>query len=201
MTICTALDGPSCKNYFYYIFAVAVVGFFSCICCMIIKQRCFRSNQAASSRQPRTIPLRGEPHTDPESLSQPSRGGLASAVIRSMPSFQYNEHIRDECGREINECAICLFQFREEEYLRRLPNCEHVFHVSCSDTWLQMNSTCPLCRTNVLYDVEYVASVTMTTQMEPERSLGYHSLDLARTLPVRGACVSFTTKKRKEAPF
>lgn len=180
MTICTTPDRPSCKE-FYYILAAISLGSFSCICGMIIKQRCFPSNQAASRRQPRTIQLSGEHHTEPESLSQPSRGGLASAVIRSMPSFQYTQRIRDGCGRAISECAICLFQFQKEEYLRRLPNCEHVFHVSCSDTWLQMNSTCPLCRTNALYDVEEcVASITMMAQMERERPVGYHSSDLAR---------------------
>ncbi|KAG6497705.1 hypothetical protein ZIOFF_045609 [Zingiber officinale] len=156
------------------VFAAAAVSFLCLACIILIKKKCFPSTRvAASRRQRRRFPNPDEHRAGPESTSQTSRGGLASAVIRCMPSFQYKEAITDGCGREIAECAICQFEYRKGEYLRRLPNCGHVFHVSCSDTWLRMNSTCPLCRTSVMYDAE--ESVSMMAQLERERPLGYRS--------------------------
>ncbi|CAN1200430.1 RING-H2 finger protein ATL1 [Linum perenne] len=47
------------------------------------------------------------------------------------------------------ECAVCLNEFVDEEKLRRIPNCCHMFHIDCIDVWLQNNSNCPLCRTSM----------------------------------------------------
>lgn len=45
-------------------------------------------------------------------------------------------------------CAVCLSDFQLGEMLRPLP-CEHVFHQSCIDKWLQRNGVCPLCMRDV----------------------------------------------------
>ncbi|GMI95937.1 ARABIDOPSIS TOXICOS EN LEVADURA 1 [Hibiscus trionum] len=47
------------------------------------------------------------------------------------------------------ECAVCLNEFEDDEKLRVIPNCSHVFHIDCIDVWLQNNANCPLCRTSV----------------------------------------------------
>jgi hypothetical protein len=47
------------------------------------------------------------------------------------------------------ECAVCLSEFGEREAGRLLPGCGHGFHEACIVTWLQLNSTCPLCRAAV----------------------------------------------------
>ncbi|KAL4378995.1 hypothetical protein GQ457_02G021730 [Hibiscus cannabinus] len=46
-------------------------------------------------------------------------------------------------------CSVCLHEAEEGERLRRLPRCNHCFHVDCIDAWFQYRSTCPLCRNEV----------------------------------------------------
>ncbi|CAL0299857.1 unnamed protein product [Lupinus luteus] len=95
--------------------------------------------------------------------------GLDEAVIRSIPLIQYKtqQEGRTSGGSSKNsefgersfcECAICLNEFQENEKLRIVPNCSHVFHIDCIDIWLQNNANCPLCRTSI--------SLTSTFQIE-----------------------------------
>ncbi|XP_010235983.1 RING-H2 finger protein ATL1 [Brachypodium distachyon] len=69
--------------------------------------------------------------------------GLREQVIQALPVFRYNKATK---SNDASECAVCLGEFMEEETVRLLPNCLHVFHVDCIDTWLQGNANCPLCR-------------------------------------------------------
>ncbi|XP_062189933.1 RING-H2 finger protein ATL80-like [Phragmites australis] len=52
-------------------------------------------------------------------------------------------------GAERAECAVCLAGFGEREAGRLLPRCGHGLHEECIATWLQVNTTCPLCRAPV----------------------------------------------------
>lgn len=52
------------------------------------------------------------------------------------------------------ECAICLSEFEEREWVKGIPYCGHVFHAECIDTWLSSHVTCPLCRTAKLFPSE-----------------------------------------------
>ncbi len=56
----------------------------------------------------------------------------------------------DDDGQEHRECAVCLSDFEEEDDLRLLPGCKHVFHKDCIDVWFQSHSTCPLCRASLV---------------------------------------------------
>ncbi|XP_051134145.1 RING-H2 finger protein ATL16-like [Andrographis paniculata] len=71
--------------------------------------------------------------------------GLDSFVMRSLPITQ----VCKEKGEEFSECAVCLGQFEDEDWIKHLPACSHVFHVSCIDTWFQTHASCPLCRSHV----------------------------------------------------
>eukprot|EP00268_Persea_americana_P005390 TRINITY_DN11802_c2_g2_i2.p1 TRINITY_DN11802_c2_g2~~TRINITY_DN11802_c2_g2_i2.p1 ORF type:complete len:149 (-),score=13.39 TRINITY_DN11802_c2_g2_i2:488-934(-) len=51
-------------------------------------------------------------------------------------------------------CSICLGEYQDKEILRIMPVCCHNFHVSCIDTWLQQQSTCPVCRLPLRDSVE-----------------------------------------------
>ncbi|KAK9747939.1 hypothetical protein RND81_02G025100 [Saponaria officinalis] len=73
--------------------------------------------------------------------------GLDQPLIDALPVFYY----KDIMGlKEPFDCAVCLCKFCDHDTLRLLPLCSHAFHVSCIDTWLLSNSTCPLCRSNLL---------------------------------------------------
>ncbi|KAJ4902477.1 RING-H2 finger protein ATL46 [Raphanus sativus] len=71
--------------------------------------------------------------------------GLDQAFIDALPVFHYKEMVGG-ASKEPFDCAVCLCEFTEKDKLRLLPMCSHAFHLNCIDTWLQSNSTCPLCR-------------------------------------------------------
>ncbi|KAE9589759.1 hypothetical protein Lal_00021561 [Lupinus albus] len=83
--------------------------------------------------------------------------GLNEALIRLIPLIQYKtkqegssiSSNREFGERSFCECAVCLNEFQEDERLRIIPNCSHVFHIDCIDVWLQNNANCPLCRTSI----------------------------------------------------
>lgn len=78
--------------------------------------------------------------------------GLDDAAIRSIPILQFRNRggkSKDSGERSFCECAVCLNEFQENEKLKIIPNCSHVFHIDCIDIWLQNNANCPLCRTSV----------------------------------------------------
>ncbi|XP_008780234.1 RING-H2 finger protein ATL16-like [Phoenix dactylifera] len=77
--------------------------------------------------------------------------GLEESAIRAIPTFRYRRAgDGDEQGKSsFHECAVCLNEFQDEEKIRVLPNCFHVFHIDCIDTWLQTNANCPLCRSDI----------------------------------------------------
>jgi len=48
------------------------------------------------------------------------------------------------------ECSICREKFKMNEYVRFLPECDHIFHKKCIDNWFYQSQKyeCPLCRNN-----------------------------------------------------
>lgn len=88
----------------------------------------------------------------------PNNAGLDPTLIASLPIFvferkkhksQSGDNGEDEGDSCVMECSVCLSNLEDEETARMLPNCKHVFHVGCIDTWLASHSTCPICRTAV----------------------------------------------------
>uniref|UniRef100_A0A7S0AVF0 RING-type domain-containing protein n=1 Tax=Minutocellus polymorphus TaxID=265543 RepID=A0A7S0AVF0_9STRA len=65
----------------------------------------------------------------------------------------------DEDG---NCCPICLCDLNtDEDDIRRPMSCSHIYHKGCISGWLEQNETCPLCRTNVLYNADDADIVPM----------------------------------------
>lgn len=73
--------------------------------------------------------------------------GIKRRTLRSLPVAVYTV---GGGGESSNDCAICLAELSEGEKVRVLPNCNHVFHVKCVDTWLLSHSSCPTCRQSLL---------------------------------------------------
>lgn len=44
------------------------------------------------------------------------------------------------------ECAVCLTEFYLNESGVRKLQCNHSFHAECLFPWLQLNTSCPVCR-------------------------------------------------------
>ncbi|KAL0379988.1 UNVERIFIED_CONTAM: RING-H2 finger protein ATL52 [Sesamum angustifolium] len=78
---------------------------------------------------------------------QVGSAGLDEALIKTITVCKYR---KGDGLIEGTECAVCLSEFQENEHLRLLPKCSHAFHLPCIDTWLKSQSSCPLCRANVV---------------------------------------------------
>ncbi|KAK8965020.1 E3 ubiquitin-protein ligase ATL6 [Platanthera guangdongensis] len=76
------------------------------------------------------------------------QNGLDRVVLESIPTLVYAEVQEHKIGKGALECAICLNEFENDETIRLLTKCDHVFHQECIDVWLDIHVTCPVCRTN-----------------------------------------------------
>ena len=72
-----------------------------------------------------------KPGAKPEQIAQ-----LPTRTFRADPAV---------AADDAPTCSICMAAYEDGEQLRVLP-CAHEFHLECGDRWLQINSTCPLCR-------------------------------------------------------
>lgn len=79
--------------------------------------------------------------------------GIDEATILSYPKMLYSEVVKVRNNKSdyystATCCSICLGDYKGNDMLRVLPDCEHLFHLKCIDPWLRMHPTCPLCRTS-----------------------------------------------------
>ncbi|XP_021893606.1 RING-H2 finger protein ATL29-like [Carica papaya] len=112
------------------------VGFFSIYFC-----KCFLENAVTAWNIRRSLS-----GSLVRTASSPINPGLDPKAIQAFPSFPYSsvkEYRREKYGLE---CAICLCEFTDDDMLRLLTTCYHVFHQECIDLWLESHRTCPVCR-------------------------------------------------------
>ncbi|MFS7957450.1 putative transcription factor C2H2 family [Helianthus anomalus] len=87
--------------------------------------------------------------------------GLEDDILSSFPTGVYSEFLNphkvvetDHDHHVVNiidtECSICLSDYGTSDVVRLLPECGHLFHVSCIDKWLKVHPTCPVCRKSPL---------------------------------------------------
>ncbi|KAK4284633.1 hypothetical protein QN277_001436 [Acacia crassicarpa] len=76
--------------------------------------------------------------------------GLDESIIKTIPFSLYTAKSKDQFEESRRDCAVCLLEFEDDEYVRTLPFCSHTFHVDCIDVWLRSHANCPLCRAGVL---------------------------------------------------
>ncbi|KAK6777341.1 hypothetical protein RDI58_024058 [Solanum bulbocastanum] len=132
-----------------FLFLLSTLLLSSYLCCRSTAYRC---RQAQSQTQnpntgiyiPSVIFVAEEDENDDVS-SQNTFAGLDQAVINSYPKLIYSKRN----GKDV-VCSICLFDYKEAEMLRMLPECKHYFHVMCIYAWLKLNASCPVCRNSPL---------------------------------------------------
>lgn len=132
----------------FIIVTLAVVFFVSGLLHLLVRYLIKRPSSLpihrSNNRHPET------PHAFQRQLQHLFRlhdSGLDQASIDALPVFYY----KDITGlKEPFDCAVCLCELSDHDKLRLLPRCSHAFHITCIDTWLLSNSTCPLCRGSLL---------------------------------------------------
>lgn len=140
------------------IFIVLVFAFFFTAFLIMFIRHC--SDDLADGRIPRYSSSAAIAAARPLWLSS---SGLNRAAIDSFPILNYSDIKHLRIGKEALSCAVCVSEFEENEMLRWLPKCDHVFHPECIDPWLASHSTCPLCRANLSQIIE-------STQLTEERN-------------------------------
>jgi len=60
-------------------------------------------------------------------------------------------YITDQNKLIYNEnCSICSLPILQNNLIRKVISCNHYFHQNCVDIWFSTNSTCPICRTDLI---------------------------------------------------
>lgn len=74
----------------------------------------------------------------------PSPPSVSALLIREiLPVIKFSDLVDPP-----DSCAVCLYEFENQDDIRRLTNCRHIFHRCCLDRWMGYDQqTCPLCRT------------------------------------------------------
>ncbi|XP_070002087.1 RING-H2 finger protein ATL70-like [Nicotiana sylvestris] len=75
--------------------------------------------------------------------------GIDEDTLKSYPKLLYSQakaHKRDLVSS--SGCSICLADYKDNDKLKLLPDCHHIFHVKCIDPWLRLHPTCPNCRSS-----------------------------------------------------
>ncbi|KAK8681706.1 hypothetical protein V6N13_054108 [Hibiscus sabdariffa] len=112
--------------------------------------------------------------------------GLDRSVIESFPTFVYSTVKGFKIGKDTLECAVCLNEFEDDETLRMIPTCSHVFHPDCIDAWLSSNSTCPVCRANLVPDPD--ETVTCAAMVQVNDSDSEHETRPENNNPIDQPC-------------
>ncbi|XP_050228041.1 RING-H2 finger protein ATL11-like [Mercurialis annua] len=121
--------------------AFFLLGFFS----VYIRQCADRRYRHGGNFNPSGSPLGGGGR-----WSRRGQQGLDAQVIDTFPTFLYSIVKGHKLGKDSLECAVCLNEFEDDQTLRLIPKCCHVFHPDCIDAWLASHTTCPVCRANLV---------------------------------------------------
>ncbi|KAH8420925.1 hypothetical protein KR222_009841 [Zaprionus bogoriensis] len=74
---------------------------------------------------------------------------LSTQRINEIPNVRISA---EEVERKM-QCSVCWDDFKLDETVRKLP-CSHLYHENCIVPWLNLHSTCPICRKSLANDDE-----------------------------------------------
>ncbi|KAL5076081.1 hypothetical protein RYX36_015065 [Vicia faba] len=77
--------------------------------------------------------------------NDPNRYGTPPApkeAVEALPTVKINENM---------QCSVCLDDFEVGSDAKEMP-CKHSFHTACILPWLELHSSCPVCRSQLRVD-------------------------------------------------
>ncbi|KAM3409582.1 hypothetical protein ACQJBY_002088 [Aegilops geniculata] len=119
--------------------AATAVVFLSIILCFILLCtycRCARQRAMAAARGGRAMR-----HGFQSALLRPA-DGAALPVVRYADAGAGAKKGQQPEG----DCPVCLEAFGDDDGVKVVPACGHVFHAPCIDRWLDVRNSCPVCR-------------------------------------------------------
>ena len=114
-----------------------------------------------------------------------SKNVATPSAIRSLPMVSYS----GSASHQI-DCIICLTEFEEQEKVKMIPCCKHVFHPGCIDTWLSSHVSCPLCRSTKMDVIEEVHRRWTVDERDTWRMEGAGIFRRTRSLSSLNTCVA-----------
>ncbi|KAG6678325.1 hypothetical protein I3842_14G074800, partial [Carya illinoinensis] len=106
------------------------------------------TNYGVISRNRVDRQILNEANPDDPSLQFHSHG-LESSILNSLPISRFEKSKEGEETQITTDCAVCLGEFEEGQWLKRLPSCTHAFMFLALTLRFQSHSNCPLCRSHV----------------------------------------------------
>ena len=74
--------------------------------------------------------------------------------IKELDEFQY-KNVKKYSTIIEDKCAICLKKFKGVDIIKEFP-CKHIFHKDCILKWIKKSNLCPLCKYDIINDVNKV---------------------------------------------
>ncbi|KAK4774720.1 hypothetical protein SAY86_009655 [Trapa natans] len=77
--------------------------------------------------------------------NDPNRYGTPPAsksAVEALPMVRITDEI---LSSEMNQCAVCQDEFEKDTEVKQMP-CKHIYHSDCLLPWLELHSSCPVCR-------------------------------------------------------
>ncbi|KAL6639233.1 hypothetical protein ACP70R_022963 [Stipagrostis hirtigluma subsp. patula] len=65
-----------------------------------------------------------------------STGGMSRDLIDRIPKIRFIAANNADQESDDSCCSVCLQDFGSQQFVRVLPQCQHLFHVRCIDNWL-----------------------------------------------------------------
>ncbi|KAH0462362.1 hypothetical protein IEQ34_009937 [Dendrobium chrysotoxum] len=91
--------------------------------------------------------------------------GIDNERLKTWPTLTYTEAMSQDPRAVVASCCyICHVDYEEQgedNTLRLLPECGHLFHAACVDPWLRRRQTCPVCRSLVMNEAMQTPSAEM----------------------------------------
>ncbi|KAL3074544.1 hypothetical protein niasHT_034881 [Heterodera trifolii] len=105
---------------------------------------------------------------DPISLAQKAMSKFKQRnVLKAMKKMP--EHKINGQSDGIQQCAICLSNYKHGEKIRELM-CKHNFHTKCVDVWIKQQNNCPICREDI-FEISLLGKVRpKNTEQQQQQS-------------------------------